>query len=335
MTAGETAGLQVRELARRVAELEAEAEICRRLAGFDDGGPERDRLCRFIEAETGSFSVAALCRATRVARSSYYEWRKRCEGPSEALVVEAYLANRVYDTWRRSRGRYGAPRVTAALRKAGVEVNEKRVARLMAELGISGRCGRRKIRTTWRDKRQQAAVDMVLRHFSAATVDDTWVGDITYIPTGEGWLFVASVLDVYSRLIVGWSIADHLRTELCSDALKSAVAARGRMRMDGTIFHTDHGCQYTSEEFKGLCRQLGIRQSMGTVGDSYDNAMAESLWASLKRELVDDTYFASKAEARLAIFEWINWYNSERLHSSIGYQSPMEYERARQDQEAA
>jgi transposase InsO family protein len=335
VTAGGTAGMEVRELSRRVAELEAEAEICRRLAGFADGGPERERRYRFIEAETGSFSVAALCRATRVARSSYYEWRTRCEGPAEALVVEAYLANQIFDTWRRSRGRYGAPRVTAALGKAGVEVNEKRVARLMAELGISGRCGRRKIRTTWRDKAQQAAVDMVLRHFSAATVDDTWVGDITYIPTGEGWLFVASVLDVCSRLIVGWSIADHLRTELCSDALKSAVAARGRIRMDGTIFHTDHGCQYTSDEFKGLCRQVGVRQSMGTVGDSYDNAMAESLWASLKRELIDDTYFASHAEARLAIFEWINWYNSERLHSSIGYQSPMEYEQAWQDQEAA
>lgn len=322
-------------LERRVAALEDEVEICRRLAGFCDGGPERERVYRFIESETANFNVAALCRATRVSRSAYYEWRKRAEGPSEALIAEAYLANRVYDAWRRSRRRYGAPRVTAALRKAGVEVNEKRVARLMGELGISGRCGRRKIRTTWRDRRQGAAVDLLLRHFEGSTVDETWVGDITYIPTGQGWLFVASVLDVHSRLLVGWSIADHLRTELCADALSAAVAARGRARMDGTIFHTDHGCQYTSEEFKALCLRLGVRQSMGTVGDSYDNAMAESLWASLKRELIDDDYFATKEEARLAIFEWINWYNIERLHSSLGYQSPWEFEQALQHQQAA
>ena len=322
-------------LQRRVTELEAEAEICRRLAGFCDGGPDRDRVFRFIESETGTFAVAALCRATRLARSSYYEWRKRSEGPSAAMLDEAYLANRVYDVWKRSWGRYGSPRVTAALAKAGVAVNEKRVARLMAELGIAGRCGRRKIRTTWRDKRQQVAVDLVLRHFTAAGPDETWVGDITYIPTGQGWLFVASVLDVHSRLLVGWSIADHLRTEMCADALEAAVAARGRVRMAGTTFHSDHGCQYTSGEFKDLCRRLGVRQSMGTVGDSYDNAMAESLWASLKRELVDGTYFATKTEARLAIFEWINWYNSERLHSSLGYQSPREFEQAWQDQEAA
>jgi transposase InsO family protein len=325
----------VAALERRVAELEAEAEICRRLAGFCDGGPDRDRRYRFIESETDNFTVAALCRATRVARSSYYEWRKRSEGPSEALLAEAVLANRIYGVWKRSKGRYGSPRVTAALHKAGVDVNEKRVARLMGELGIAGRCGRRKVRTTWRDKRQAAAVDLVLRHFTAATIDETWVGDVTYVPTGQGWLFVASVLDVHSRLLVGWSIADHLRTELCSDALEAAVAARGRVRMAGTILHTDHGCQYTSGEFKDLCRRLGVRQSMGTVGDSYDNAMAESLWASLKRELVDGTYFATKAEARLAIFEWINWYNTERLHSSLGYQSPQEFEQAWQDQEAA
>lgn len=335
MTVGEVAGPTVSVLQRRVAALEAELEICRRLAGFCDGGPERDRVYRFIESEEGNFTVAALCRATRVSRSAFYEWRKRAEGPSEALVEDAYLANRIYDVWRRSRGRYGVPRVTAALRKAGVVVNEKRVARLMGELGIAGRCGRKKIRTTWRDKQQQAAVDLLLRHFVGATVDDTWVGDITYIPTDEGWLFVASVLDVYSRMLIGWSIADHLRTELCEDALKAAVAARGRVRMSGTVFHSDHGCQYTSDDFKKLCRRLGVVQSMGTVGDSYDNAMAESLWASLKRELVDDAHFATKEEARLAIFEWINWYNIERLHSSLGYQSPWEFEQAMQDQRAA
>ena len=322
-------------LARRVAELEAEAEICRRLAGFCDGGPQRERRYRFIESETGNFSVAALCRATRVARSAFYGWRRRSAGSSAAVLAEAYVADRVYDAWRRSRGRYGAPRVTAALRKAGVAVNEKRVARLMGELGIAGRVGRRKIRTTWRDRREQAAVDLVLRHFAATGPDQTWVGDVTYVPTGQGWLFVASVLDVHSRRLVGWSIADHLRTELCADALEAAVAARGRIRMARTVFHTDHGCQYTSKDFRKLCRRRGITQSMGTVGDSYDNAMAESLWASLKRELTDDTYFGTKTEARMAIFEWINWYNTERLHSSLDYQSPQEFEDAWYEHKAA
>ena len=157
----------------------------------------------------------------------------------------------------------------------------------------------------------------------------------TYIPTGEGWLFVASVLDVCTRLIVGWSIADHLRTELCTDAMAAAAATRGRRSFAGTVFHSDHGCQYTSAEFKACCERMGIVQSMGTVGDSYDNAMAESLWSSLKRELVDDAYFATKEEARLAIFEWIAWYNTERLHSSLDYMSPREYEEFWQDQQAA
>ena len=146
---------------------------------------------------------------------------------------------------------------------------------------------------------------------------------------------MASVLDVFSRRLVGWSIADHLRTELCTDALQAACASRGRLRFVGTKFHSDHGCQYTSDAFKKLCRAMGITQSMGTVGDSYDNAMAESFWSSLKRELVDDAYFATKADARLAIFEWVVWYNSERLHSSLGYASPQEFEESWDNQEAA
>jgi transposase InsO family protein len=146
---------------------------------------------------------------------------------------------------------------------------------------------------------------------------------------------MASVLDVCTRMLVGWSIADHLRTELFTDALASAAATRGKRTLDGTVFHSDHGCQYTSHDFKKMCRRLKILQSMGTVGDSYDNAMAESLWASLKRELVDNTHFSTKAEARLAIFEWIVWYNTERLHSSLDYMSPREYEESLRDQEAA
>jgi transposase InsO family protein len=326
---------ELRGLRRRVADLEAEGEIVRRLAAFDEGPAGRERTYRFVRSEAGSFSVARLCQVCGVARSAYYDWLGRRDGPGPAVLEEAYLADRVFDIWRRSRGRYGAPRVTAALRKQGVEVNEKRVARLMGELGIAGKCGRRKIRTTWRDPAAKPAADLVERDFTADEPDELWVGDITYIPTGEGWLFVASVLDVCSRMVVGWSIADHLRAELCVDALAGAGASRGKGFLVGTVFHSDHGCQYTSSDFKACCERMGITQSMGSVGDSFDNAMAESLWSSLKRELVDDTDFATKEEARLAVFEWITWYNNERLHSSLDYMSPKEFEESWHDQQAA
>jgi putative transposase len=300
---------QVKLLSRRVAVLEAEAEIARRLAGFEETCAERERLYRFIEAETGNFTLRMLCRVCRLSRSAYYSWRATGDGPDEATRDEALVVDAIFDTWDRSRRRYGSPRVTAALVKQGWKVNEKRVARLMGELGIAGKHGRRKLVTTRRDKDATPAPDLVERDFSAEGPDELWVGDITYIPTGEGWLFVASVLDVFSRRLVGWSIADHLRTELCADALQAASATRGRARFVGTKFHSDHGCQYTSDNFRRLCRAMGITQSMGTVGDSYDNAMAESFWSSLKRELVDDAHFATKEEARLAIFVWVIWFN--------------------------
>ena len=157
----------------------------------------------------------------------------------------------------------------------------------------------------------------------------------TYVPTDEGFVFVASVLDVCTRMLVGFSIAEHMRAELCVDALFSALRARGRSALQGTVFHSDHGCQYTSEEFRSFCRRHKIVQSMGTVGDSYDNAMAESFWSSLKRELVDDAHFKTRKEARQAIFEWIVWYNTERLHSALDYMSPREFEASLYTQIAA
>ena len=209
--------------------------------------------------------MARLCQVCGVARSAYYDWLGRqAGGPSEALVEEAYLANRIFDIWRRSRGRYGAPRVTAALRKQGVDVNEKRVARLMGELGIAGKCGRRKFRTTWRDPAAKPAADLVERDFTADEPDELWVGDITFIPTDEGWLFVASVLDVCTRMVVGWSIADHLRAELCTDALTAAGATRRKGLFVGTVFHSD----YAEDRVKPRNRGVGVCRRGSLTGSS-------------------------------------------------------------------
>jgi putative transposase len=327
---------EVVSLRSEVRRLESEAEIARRLAAFDDQGPGgRARIYRFVEAESENFALTVLCRVCAVARSSYYAWVKKTEGPSEAELAEAYLADRVYDIWAKSRRRYGAPRVTAALLKQAEPVSEKKVARIMGELGIAGICGRKKVKTTRRDPSHTLAADLVERDFSAAEPDELWLTDVTYIATDEGWLYLCSILDVFSRRLLGWSLADHLRTELCLDALDAAAMVRGRRTFAGTVLHSDHGCQYTSEDFKERCRAMRIVQSMGSVGDSYDNCMMESAWSSLKRELVYETHFATRDEARQAVFEWLIWYNGERLHSSIDYMSPIEFEEFWDNQIAA
>jgi putative transposase len=319
----------------RVRRLEAEAEIARRLAHLDDQGPPRTRIWRFIEREAEHFEITALCRVCGVSRSAFYDWRKKGEGPSQADLDEAYLANVIYDIWKKSRRRYGVPRVTAAVAKQGARVNDKRVARIMGQLGIEGISGRRKMKTTRRDPAHVPAVDLVERDFSAEAPDELWLTDLTYIATDEGWLYLCSILDVFSRRLLGWSLADHMRTELCTDALDAAAMVRGRGRFAGTVLHSDHGCQYTSDDFKARCKTLGIVQSMGSVGDSYDNCMMESAWSSLKRELVYETHFTTREEARQAVFEWLIWYNHERFHSSIGYMSPVEFEESWDNQEAA
>lgn len=255
-------------LEARVERLEAEGTILRRLAAPPKAGPQRERIYRFVEAHVGEFSVALLCEVTQVSRSAFYAWRAKGPGPDDACWAEASLANAIFDVWMASKGRYGSPRVTRALWRAGKQVSEKRVARLMAEIGIAGKSGRRKFRTTRRDPAATASPDLLKRDFSASAPDQRWAGDITYVPTDEGFLFVASVLDLYSRRLVGWSIAAHLRTELCTDALAAALATRGRSTTAGTVFHSDHGCQYTSDEFRRFCRRTKITQSMGTVGDS-------------------------------------------------------------------
>ncbi len=284
-------------------------------------------IYKFVKFQSQNFTVRTLCKVVKISRSSYYAWLTAQNNHVTTCIDEAVLANVIFDIHKGSKCRYGAPRIHATLKKQGIPINKKKLVRLMKELSISGKCGRKKIRTTLRDHSAPLAKDMVQRDFTSLQPDKLWVGDITNIPTKEGWLFMSSVLDTCTRLIVGWSITDHMKTKICIDALASAAMTRGKKTFPGTIFHSDHGSQYTSAEFKQYLKKMKIVQSMGTVGDSYDNAMAESLWASLKREFVDDSNFTTKEEARLAVFEWVVWYNNSRSHSALDYMSPREYEK--------
>jgi transposase InsO family protein len=286
------------------------------------------KLYAFVDAQKTDFKITTLCRVCNVSTSGYYDWAARvAAGPCDAERDDAEVLERIRKIHRTSRGRYGEPRITAQLARDGEPVNHKRVERLMADNGIVGRCGRKKLRTTVRDPGAVLSADLVNRRFEQAVLDRLWVGDATYIPTDEGWLYLATVIDACSRRLLGWSMTDHLRTELCLDALDAAVGTRGGTAdIEGVIFHSDHGCQYTADAFRQACAAFGVTQSMGTAGDSYDNAMAESFFASLKRELVDDEHFETRAEARAAVFEWLIWYNADRLHSSLEYRPPIEYE---------
>ncbi len=226
---------------------------------------------------------------------------------------------------RRSRGTYGAPRIHAELTAGGVAVCRKRVARVMQSAGIAGVSRRPGPRTTRRNVGARPAPDRVERRFAAEAPNRLWVADITYIPTLAGFLYLAIVLDVFSRRVVGWAMAGHLRTTLVVEALKMAVVHR---RPEAVTHHSDQGCQYTSQAFGARCRERGIAQSMGSVGDCFDNAMAESFFATLECELLDRTKLSTHAEARAAVFEFIEgWYNTRRRHSALGYRSPLEFER--------
>ena len=225
----------------------------------------------------------------------------------------------------RSRGTYGAPRVHAELSESGVAVSRKRVARVMRAAGIAGVSRRRGPRTTRRDTQARPAPDLVERRFEADAPNRLWVSDITYVPTLAGFLYLAIVLDVFSRRVVGWAMAAHLRTALVIEALEMAVAQR---RPEAVVHHSDQGCQYTSLAFGARCRKWGVAQSMGSVGDCFDNAMAESFFATLECELLDRTTLSTHAEARAAVFDFVEgWYNTRRRHSALGQMSPLEFER--------
>ena len=230
------------------------------------------------------FSISLLTKVCKVPRSSYYDWARSREAIARRREADNLLKDQILVVYKKSRNNYGVPKITEVLRSSGVHISRKKVANLMVDLGMRGACGRKKIKTTRRDKLASPSPDLVNRDFSAKGADQLYVSDLTYIPTKEGWLFLVAILDVFTRRIVGWSMATHMRTELFLDALRQAQLTRGRSTFSGTIFHSDHGSQYTSVEFRAMLKVMGIEQSMGTVGDSYDNALAENLWSLLKRE---------------------------------------------------
>jgi putative transposase len=276
-----------------------------------------------MSAHRASFPIATMARVLGVSTAGYYAWRGR--PPSAQAEANAALLKRIRTIHVTSQETYGAPRMQAALRAAGEKHGRKRIARLMREARIAGVSRRRGgVVTTRRDKEARPAPDLVNRDFSAAAPNRLWVADITFIPTAAGFLYLAVVLDAFSRRIVGWAMANHLRTELVLDALGMAL---GQRRPAAVIHHSDQGSQYTSLAFGGRCREAGVRPSMGSVGDAYDNAMCESFFATLECELLARRRFGSQAEARMAVFCFIEgWYNPARLHSALGYLSPIAYE---------
>lgn len=274
--------------------------------------------------DDNDWTVLEMCRTLGVSRSGFYGWQNRPRCKRE--VTDAMLAVEIEAIWECSDRTYGAPRVHRWLAKQGFRVGCKRVARIMRVNDWEGESGRRRIRTTVVDRGATAASDLVGRDFNPTEPDRTWVGDITYLRTTEGWLFLATVIDLFSRRVIGWSVANHMRTELVVDALKMAVATRGGA-VSEVVFHTDRGSQYTSAAFGELCRQLAVTQSMGATGVCWDNAVAESFFGTLKRELANRRRWATRADARRDLIRWIEgWYNGRRLHSTLDYNSPVEIE---------
>jgi len=280
-----------------------------------------------MTANQAMFPIQTMCKSFGVSRAGYYAWLGR--QPSTRSRADADLTERIKAIHKASRETYGAPRIHAELIDEGVYVGRKRVERLMKAAGIAGVSRRKAARTTFRDERIRPALDLVDRNFHAERPNQLWVADITYVPTWAGFLYLAVVLDAFSRRIVGWAMGHDLKTQLVLDALNMALTQR---RPAEVIHHSDQGSQYTSIAFGLRCKEAGVRPSMGSVGDAYDNAMCESFFATLECELFDRRKFRTKAEARMAVFQFIEgWYNPGRRHSALGYQSPVNYERSAQE----
>jgi transposase InsO family protein len=279
----------------------------------------------FIEAEQAErHSVMRACELLEVSRAAFYQ---RAAGPSRRDVADEELFESIKHAHEESGGTYGSPRVHRALRDAGQCCGRKRVARLMRKKGLVGRCPKRWRTTTEQDPdAMTTAVDLIGREFGPGVeIDRRWCGDITYVWTWEGWMYLATVIDIASRRVVGWAMADHLRAELVCDALRDAVTRR--QPAAGVIFHSDRGCQYTSKEFQDLAVVLGVTLSLGRTGQCWDNALSESWFSAYKTELINTRSWATKTSVRRATFEYIeSWYNLRRLHSTLGYHSPATYE---------
>jgi putative transposase len=283
----------------------------------------------FIDAEKANYPIRRLCQTLGVSTSGFYEWRAAQVSPCRRARENAELVETIGEIHRASRATYGSPRVTDELRLGlGRRVNHKRVERLMRVHGIVGLYRRRRNQgCTRRDPNATPFADLVNRRFAVSGPDRLWCGDVTEHPTAEGKVYLCAVLDAWSRRVVGWSIADHLRAELVVDALDMARWRR-RPPEAQTIMHTDHGCQYTSWVFGKRLRDAGLLASMGSVGDAYDNALIESFFGTLQLELLDRRRWNTRAELARAIFEWIEaWYNPTRRHTSIGSLAPVEFER--------
>ena len=263
-----------------------------------------------------------MCRVLEVSTSGYYAWIKRT--PSRRAIEDIILTEMIKEYHEASYETYGVPRIHADLKDEGIRIGRKRVARLMRLEGLAGVSRRRRVNTTERAEGRASIADLVDRDFTASRPNELWVADITHVPTASGFLYLSVVLDVFGRRIVGWAMANHLRTELVLAALDMAIETRKPIAV---IHHSDQGSQYTSIAFGRRCREAGVRPSTGSVGDCYDNAMCESFFATLECELLDRRRFRTKAEARMAIFEFIEaWYNPKRRHSSLGYKSPADFE---------
>lgn len=283
-----------------------------------------------MSANQATHPVGLMCRLLSVSRSGFYAWQSR---PLSARAREdVRLTAAITGIYRRSDDVYGAPMIHAELADDfGIRVGRKRVARLLRAAGLRGATLKRYVVTTQSDPKAPRPHDLVDRKFYADGPNRLWVADITYIPTWSGWLYLAMVLDVWSRRVVGWSMGTSLATELILQALDMAIEQRKPERV---IHHSDQGCQYTSFAFGKRCQEAGVQPSVGSVGDAYDNAMAESFFATLERELLNRRTFKTQVEARMAVFRWIEgWYNTRRRHSAIGRRSPMNFERAHEEAE--
>jgi transposase InsO family protein len=281
---------------------------------------------QFVADHQARYGVKRLCQILRIARSSYYYWKATAPARAARDAADAALAVRIRAVQAVTDRTYGAPRITAELRDDGLAINHKKVARVMRRHRIQGLRLRRRVQTTIADPAAAKAPDLIGRDFTAEAINQRYVGDITYLPVGErGFLYLATVIDLHSRRLAGWAIADHMRTDLVIDALDAAQRTRGSLA--GALFHSDHGAQYTSRSFAAACEAAEIRQSMSAVGSSADNALAESFNATFKRETLQGRRaFTDEREARLASFRWLHRYNTVRRHSRLGQQSPINYE---------